>query len=206
MAVREFPLKNGEVDYALFIDRVAVGVIEAKPEGTPLGGVDSQSGKYAESFPDNYPHIQTPLPFVYESTGIETLFRDLRDPDPRSRNVFAFHKPETLREWINEQETLRARLKHLPPHNTTGLRDCQNELITNLEISFAAARPRALIQMATGSGKTFTAVSFIYRLIRYGGAKRVLFLVDRNNLGRQTKKEFQHVHYSRRWSEIHGNI
>ncbi len=191
VAVREFPLSSGEADYVLFVDRKAVGVIEAKPAGTTLGGVDSQSGKYAATFPENYPHVFLPLPFVYESTGIETLFRDLRDPSPRSRRVFAFHKPETLQEWIHQNETLRARLRGLPPLVTTGLRDCQTEAITNLERSFADAHPRALIQMATGSGKTFTSVSFIYRLIRYGGAKRVLFLVDRNNLGRQTNMEFQ---------------
>jgi type I restriction enzyme R subunit len=191
VAVREFPLSTGEADYALFVGRKAVGVIEAKPEGTTLGGVDSQSGKYAQSFPENYPHVHLPLPFVYESTGIETLFRDLRDPSPRSRRVFAFHKPETLREWIDKPDTLRERIRHLPPLITTGLRDCQNEAITNLERSFADAHPKALIQMATGSGKTFTAVSFIYRLIRYGGAKRVLFLVDRTNLGDSTVKEFQ---------------
>lgn len=191
IAVREFPLKSGEADYALFIDRQAVGVIEAKPEGTTLGGVDSQSGKYAESFPEQYSHVQLPLPFVYESTGTETLFRDLRDPSPRSRHVFAFHKPETLLEWIHQPDTLRTRLQHMPTLITAGLRDCQNEAIVNLERSFSDNHPRALIQMATGSGKTFTAVSFIYRLIRYGGAKRVLFLVDRNNLGRQTLNEFQ---------------
>ena len=191
VAVREFPLSSGEADYVLFVDRIAVGVIEAKPEGTTLGGVDSQSEKYAATFPENYPHISIPLPFVYQSTGTETLFRDLRDPSPRSRRVFAFHKPETLQNWIHQDETLRARLRHLPPLVTNGLRDCQTEAITNLERSFADAHPRALIQMATGSGKTFTAVSFIYRLIRYGGAKRVLFLVDRNNLGRQTNMEFQ---------------
>jgi type I restriction enzyme, R subunit len=207
VAVREFPLLCGEVDYALFIDREAVGVIEAKPVGTTLGGVDSQSGKYAESFPENYPHIHLPLPFVYESTGTETLYRDLRDPSPRSRRIFAFHKPETLHEWIHQQDTLRARLRHMPPLITTGLRDCQNEAITNLERSFADAHPRALIQMATGSGKTFTAVSFIYRLIRYGGAKRVLFLVDRNNLGRQTKLEFEQYRTpddGRKFTEIYN--
>lgn len=191
IAIREFPLRVGEADYVLFVDRNAVGVIEAKPEGTTLGGVDSQSGKYAESFPGNLPHVHLPLPFVYESTGSETLFRDLRDPSPRSRHVFAFHKPETLLEWVSQEETLRSRLRHMPPLITTGLRDCQNEAITNLERSFGDAHPRALIQMATGSGKTFTAVSFIYRLIRHTGAKRVLFLVDRTELGKQAYMEFQ---------------
>ena len=87
--------------------------------------------------------------------------------------------------------TLRAKLRRIPPLVEEGLWPAQIKAIKNLEKSFAENRPRALIQMATGSGKTFTAVNFIYRLIKFGGAKRVLFLVDRANLGRQTLKEFQ---------------
>ncbi len=194
VAVREFPLKSGAADYLLFIDREAVGVIEAKPEGTTLSGVAEQSEKYLTGIPEGLPHFQERLPFSYESTGIETLFRDTRDLNARSRLVFGFHKPETLKELSLQKETLRTRLKEMQskiPLNKEGLRDCQFEAIQNLEQSFAEARPRALIQMATGSGKTYTAVSFIYRLIKFAGAKRVLFLVDRSNLGRQTKKEFQ---------------
>ena len=101
VAVREFPLEFGYADYLLFVEREAVGVVEAKPEGTTLSGVADQSGKYIASLPKNLPHIQEPLPFAYESTGIETFFRDLRDPDPRSRRVFAFHKPDTLSEWCS---------------------------------------------------------------------------------------------------------
>ncbi len=141
--------------------------------------------------PENIPHVQLPLPFGYESTGKETFFRDIRGPDARSRRVFAFHKPETLAEWISQGDTLRGRLKNLPELSKDKLRDCQFEAITNLEESFAESRPRALIQMASGSGKTYTAVSFIYRLIKHANAKRILFLVDRNNLGRQTKREFE---------------
>ncbi len=191
VAVRYFPLETGEADYLLFVDRKAVGVVEAKPEGTTLSGVAEQSEKYIAGFPKNLPHVQEPLPFAYESTGIETFFRDLRDPEPRSRRVFAFHKPETLHEWLSQENTLRARLRNMPPLITDGLRDCQIEAIRNLEKSFAEARPRALIQMASASGKTFTAVSFIYRLIKFASAKRILFLVDRSNLGRQTRREFQ---------------
>jgi type I restriction enzyme, R subunit len=191
VAVREYPLSTGEADYVLFIDRQPVGAIEAKPEGTTLSGVSEQSKKYIEGISATFLHMAKPPAFVYESTGIETYFRDLRDPYPRSRHVFAFHKPETLNEWYSQSDTLRARLKHFPSLVTTGLRDCQKEAITNLEKSFADARSRALIQMATGSGKTYTAVSFVYRLIKFGGAKRVLFLVDRNNLGRQTRTEFE---------------
>jgi len=191
VAVREFTLESGEADYLLFVGRKAVGAIEAKPEGTTLSGVAEQSGKYLEGIPKNLPQVQQPLPFAYESTSIETLFRDLRDPDFRSRRVFAFHKPETLLEWSSQKDTLRSRLKTMPTLIIEGLRGCQIEAIQNLEESFEEARPRALIQMASGGGKTYTAVSFIYRLIKFVNVRRVLFLVDRSNLGRQTSREFQ---------------
>ncbi|WNZ29989.1 MAG: DEAD/DEAH box helicase family protein [Candidatus Bathyarchaeota archaeon] len=190
VAVREFPLKSGFADYMLLIDRKPVGVVEAKPFGTTLSGVAEQSEKYLRLIPDSYNLVEPP-PFAYESTGKVTYFRDSRDPDCRSRRVFSFHQPETLQEWISQKDTLRARLKQMPLLITEGLRDCQKEAIINLEKSFADGRPRALIQMATGSGKTYAAVSFVYRLIKFAGAKRILFLVDRNNLGRQTFKEFQ---------------
>jgi type I restriction enzyme R subunit len=193
VAVREFPLKTGEADYLLFVDRKAIGAIEAKPEGTTLSGISHQSEKYSSGLLDVPPAWRKPLPFLYESTGVETYFTDGLDPEPRSRRVFHFHRPETLAEWVQEPSSLRARLRELPDCklNKTGLWDAQVEAITNLEHSLADDRPRALVQMATGSGKTFTAVSSIYRLIKFGGARRVLFLVDRANLGRQTLKEFQ---------------
>jgi type I restriction enzyme, R subunit len=191
IAIREFPLKAGYADYMLFVDRQAVGVVEAKKAGTSLSGVDTQSRKYLDGLPAHVQTVGTPLPFAYESTGIETVFRDVRDPDYRSRRVFSFHRPGTLVERTREPETLRARLKTLPALATAGLRGCQVEAIDGLEHSLAENRPRSLIQMATGSGKTFTAVSAAYRLIKHAGAGRVLFLVDRANLGRQTLKEFQ---------------
>jgi type I restriction enzyme R subunit len=191
VAVREFPLESGFADYLLFVDRKACGAIEAKPAGATLSGVAEQSGKYITSLPPNIPHVQLPLPFAYESTGIETFFRDIRDPDPRSRRVFAFHQPETLHRWLSREDTLRARLGLMPPLILDGLRQCQIEAIVNVEQSLADARPRALIQMATGSGKTFAAVTLAYRLVKHADATRILFLVDRNNLGRQTFKEFQ---------------
>jgi len=156
VAIREFPLTSGTADYLLFVKRKAVGVIEAKHVGTTLSGVADQSGKYTTGLPANVPHVQEPLPFAYESTGEETFFRDLRDPAPCSRRTFAFHRPETLREWCTHSETLRSRLRTMPPLLTTGLWNCQIEAIESLEQSLAQGRPRALIQMATGSGKTFT--------------------------------------------------
>ncbi|MDP3032854.1 MAG: DEAD/DEAH box helicase family protein [Rhodocyclaceae bacterium] len=154
--------------------------------------------------PASLPAWRRPLPFLYESTGIETHFTNGLDPAPRARSVFAFHLPDTLAEWLryagtatatghNAAEpapTFLARLKTLPPLVETGLWPAQVRAIHNLEKSLAANKPRALIQMATGSGKTYTAINFIYRLIKFAGARRVLFLVDRGNLGRQTKKEF----------------
>jgi len=190
IAVREFQTKAGPVDYALFVDRKAVGVIEAKPTGTTLSGVAEQTANYIRNFPDPPPHIATPLPFAYESTGIETFFRNGQDPYPTSRRLFSFHQPQTLLGHAKQELTLRARLRQLPPLITENLRDCQKEAITNLEISFKDARPRALIQMATGSGKTYTAVSFVYRLIKFAKANRILFLVDRRTLGRQSRGEF----------------
>src|SRR5579862_5502814 len=190
IALREIPMPGGRCDYLLIVDRRPIGVIEAKREGTRLSMLAEQSAYYGENLPEFLRGPLGILPFYYESTGTETFFRDERDPEPRSRRVFAFHRPETLTEWLAEPKTLRARLQHLPPLPAHGMRACQVEAITSLERSFAHADPRALIQMATGAGKTYTACAFIYRLIKFAGAKRVLFLVDRANLGRQAKGEF----------------
>jgi type I restriction enzyme R subunit len=190
VAVRGFHLTTGFADYLLFVKRRPIGVIEAKPKGTTLAGVEPQSEKYSAGLPTSLTPWHSPLPFLYESTGVKTFFTHTRDPEPRSRRVFAFHKPRTLAEWAKKCETLRARLRQMPPLMTEGLWDAQIEAIQNLELSFAEDRPRALIQMATGSGKTFTAVSFVCRLIKFAKAQRVLFLVDRNNLGRQAFTEF----------------
>lgn len=192
VAVREFPFEAGqEADYLLFVDGKAAGVIEAKKAGGTLSGVENQSGGYACTLPEHVRHHMMPLPFVYESNGEETYFRDGRDPSPRSRRVFAFHQPETLQRWLQEEDTLRSRLQHMPPLNKQGLRDCQIEAIEGLEKSLAEGHHRSLIQMATGAGKTYTACNFSYRLLKHAKARRVLFLVDRNNLGKQTLTEYQ---------------
>jgi len=216
VAIREFPLEGGQgyADYLIYVDGKACGVIEAKKQGATLTGVEAQSGRYAQGLPAGLPAWRRPLPFLYESTGIETHFTNRLDPAARARNVFAFHRPDMLAAWlnalpqatvlgggaaaINAQEpppaTFLARLQHMPELVTEWgdfkLWPAQITAVHNLEASLAQNKPRALIQMATGSGKTFTAISFIYRLIKFAGARRVLFLVDRGNLGRQTKKEF----------------
>jgi len=191
VAVREFQLTTGPCDYLLFVDGKAAGVIEAKKTGVTLSGVADQSDKYMGGLPEHLAKWDDLLIFDYESTSEETFFRNTRDPRPRSRRVFAFHKPETLHAWLKAPRSLRAALSDMPPLDETGLRDCQIDAIQGLEKSLADDNPRSLIQLATGAGKTFTACSFSYRLIKHAGAKRVLFLVDRNNLGDQTLKEFQ---------------
>lgn len=192
VAICEAYLKTGFADYLLFVDGRALGVVEAKKVGVPLSGVEVQSARYAVGLrpPMRAWRPEMPLPFRYESTGVETFFTNWLDPDPRARRVFAFHRPETLREWVQQPDTLRGRLQTMSPLLNPKLWGPQVRAITNLEQSLAQDKPRALIQMATGSGKTFTAVYFIYRLISQAGAKRVLFLVDRNNLGKQANNEF----------------
>jgi type I restriction enzyme, R subunit len=195
VAICELSFATGEPDYTLFIDGKAIGTVEAKPEGATLTGVEEQSAKYVSGVPFGLPAWKTPRPFCYESTGKETFFTSRLDPVPRSRRVFSFHRPETLlaqvQHVVSGGSTLAQRLREFPALPAAKLWPAQIQAITNLEKSFAAGRPRALIQMATGSGKTYTAVNFIYRLVKYAGARRVLFLVDRGNLGDQTLKEFQ---------------
>lgn len=191
VAVREFLMQdNTEADYLLFVDGKACGVIEAKKAGHTLSGVENQSKGYSCHLPEKTRSWQMPLPFVYETNSQEIYFTDARDINACSRRIFNFHKPETLFELLNQPSTLRNNLKNMPILNKTGLRDCQVEAIDGLEQSLANNQKRSLIHMATGAGKTFTACNFVYRLLKYAKAKRVLFLVDRNNLGKQTKKEF----------------
>ncbi len=190
IAVREYLTDAGPADYLLFVDRRPVGLIEAKrvEEGARLTMHEEQSNEYRSS---KLKHLNNePLHYVYESTGTITRFTDFRDPKPRSRPIFSFHRPETFREWEKQKRSIRDRLLDLPALNTDGLRDCQVNAIRNLEVSFKEARPKALVQMATGSGKTFTAISSIYRLLKFSKAKRILFLVDTKNLGEQAEQEF----------------
>ena len=189
--VRHFQIGKEEADYLIFVKGKAAGVIEAKKEGVTLSGVSEQSDKYMDKLPDYIQKWSDNLLFDYESNGEEILFKDMRDPKPRSRKLFAFHQPETLLDWVTHQDSLRSNLANMPPLTQKGLRDCQDVAITGLEKSLAADKPRSLIQMATGAGKTFTACSFSWRLLKHAKAKRILFLVDRSNLGNQTLKEFQ---------------
>lgn len=211
VAVREFPIPSGKIDYVLYVDRQIVGTIEAKKAGEVLTNVEPQSQRYcagvvATAKDKGFPFAD-PIPFHYISTGDETVFVDLRDPKPRPRNLFAFFKPDTLSRWISEGSSLRARLQHMPPLDPAGLRPVQVEAVTGLEASMAAARQKALVKMSGGAGKTYVGVATTYRLLKNGKAKRILFLVDRTNLGRQAFDEFSNYitpDDGRRFGEIYN--
>jgi type I restriction enzyme R subunit len=215
VAVREYQTDVGPADYVLFVDKKAVGVIEAKKEDLAhkITEVEQQTESYAVA-KLKWINSPTPLPFLYESTGIITRFTDGRDPRPRSREVFNFHRPETLKEWLSQEATLRGRLQQLPalnpdqrPAHELHLRDCQEIAITNLEASFKAYHPRALVQMATGAGKTYTAITSIYRLLKFARGKRVLFLVDTKNLGEQAEQEMMSyvpIDDNRKFTELYN--
>ncbi len=213
--VREFALtgNHGYADYMIFVDGKPVGALEAKPEGHTLRGVEIQADKYTHDLAYDLKPPVTPLPFRYVSSGTETIFWNHLDPRPRSRTVFQFHRPETLREWVEAEtlplwthdwypadgpyapnpsypSSLRSRIQTLPPVEEGTLYANQIRAVQGLEESLKADRPRSLIQMATGSGKTIMAITAAYRLIKYAGARRVLFLVDRSNLGKQAEDEF----------------
>ena len=191
VAIREFPTSTGEVDYALFVDGRPVGIVEAKRSeaGQSITDVEVQSGRYAKS---SFKWVKNDyaIRFVYEATDKLIRFTDYEDIKYRSRTVFSFHRPETLLEWICQPDTLRNNMKHFPSLDVKGFRKCQINAINNLEQSFADNRPKALIQMATGAGKTFTAITAAYRLLKYGNMKRILFLVDTKGLGQQAEREF----------------
>jgi type I restriction enzyme R subunit len=178
VALREFELNpgHGTADYLFYVDGRAAGVIEAKKLGATLTGVEAQSARYAQGLPATLPAWRRPLPFLYESTGAETHFTNALDPEPRARNVFAFHRPYTLAEWLKDlpqatvlttgsdpapgaanaanfaPATFLARVRGMPPLVTEWgdfkLWPAQITAIRNLEASLAQNKPRALIQMA----------------------------------------------------------
>lgn len=190
IAVREYQTDVGPVDYLLFVDGKPCGVVEAKraEEGHRISTHEEQAENYAKA---TLKHLHKQhLPFTYIATGEVIRFSNFLDPKPRAREIFAFHTPATLKDWHRNESSLRKRFAEIPKLDPVGLRECQVKAIENLENSFRENKLKALVQMATGSGKTFTAITFIYRLLKFAKAKRVLFLVDTRNLGEQAEQEF----------------
>ena len=202
VAIREVHLgEAGRADYLLYVDRRLCGVIEAKPAGTALAGVHWQTSRYAEGVPTEQQLsaflARGTLPFLFEASGTETMFTNGLDPDPTARRLFAFPRPETLSRWIREAEsdsaapTWRGKVRQMPSLDGYDMRPASARSVLAIEESMASGKPRSLVQMATGAGKTRMAVAECYRLLKFGGVHRILFLVDRNNLADQTLREFR---------------
>jgi type I restriction enzyme R subunit len=208
VAVREYPTEQGPADYLLMVDEKPVGILEAKSaeKGDKLMAAEGQAEGYARARL-HYTTRQDVLPYVYVTNGEVIRFSNLQDSKPRFREIFHFHQPDTLREALDQQPPLQQRLTQIPPLPHQNLRDCQIQAIENLEASFKEQKPRALVQMATGSGKTFTAITVVYRLLKYAKANRILFLVDTRNLGEQAKQEFdqyQPFDSNRKFTELYN--
>jgi type I restriction enzyme R subunit len=220
VACREVTMASGHgrVDYLLYVDQRVVGVIEAKPVGATLSGVEWQSAMYATGLPIEArlraAVVEGRLPFVFEASGTETHFTNGFDPNSRARRVFNFPKPDTLARILRDANadpafpTWRAKIAVLPPLMEEALRPAQVEAVNGIERSLKEQQfDRSLVQMATGAGKTFAAITSTYRLLNHGGFSRVLFLVDRNNLADQTIAEFQNYRTpgdGRRFTEIYN--
>lgn len=192
-AVEENLMKgNLEADYILYLDGKAIAVLEAKREENKLGlEVAEQAQNYGNILPDWVQAWKTPLPFIFLCNGDLLLFKDMREAKPSYKVIKKMFTPKEIVNLAGDDiKSQFAKLPALPPVGPKGLRECQFEAITNLEISFKQGLKKALIVLATGAGKTFTACTAAYRLLNYMGAKRVLFLVDRNNLGKQAEGEF----------------
>ena len=218
IAVREMIMAkgHGRVDYLLYVDKWVVGVIEAKPVGATLSGVEWQSAMYAEGLPPEVRlkalTVDGRMPFVFEASRTETHFTNGYDPHPRARPLFNVPKPEALARILRDAErdparpTWRAKVRALPVLDEPPMRKAQVAAIRGIEKSLIEQRfDRSPVQMATGAGKTYTAVTESYRLPKFGGFNRALFLVDRNNLGDQTLAEFQNYRTpddGRRFTEI----
>lgn len=191
VAIRELPTNgNLRTDYTLLLDGKAVGVLEAKKEEVDVSQtmVSEQVATYGRKGPKFCPSIDAskPLPFLYKSNGKMFLFQNFWQSNTRWDDLDRMHSPKKVAEMLGLNDPFVG----LPILKKKGLRDCQYEAVTALERSFKAGEKRALMVLATGAGKTYTACTVAYRMLAYTPMKRILFLVDRNNLGRQAENEF----------------
>ena len=192
VAVREFPLRTGFADYLLYVDGKVIGLIEAKPEGHTLSGVEIQSSKYTLGLPDAVPHYRKPLPFAYESTGAVTQFTNSLEPDFRSREVFTFHRPDELLRLVKLESQVRANLRAMPPVEDDRLWRVQAEAVTNLRS--IACRKQASRADSDGDRQrkdVHRVLSFFLGPSSSGTEKHYPFLLGRHNSRRQTLNEFQ---------------
>lgn len=179
---------NKESDYLLFIDDKAIAVVEAKAEDNSLGDIVAQQAEWYSKNPQGWVGLWIPnqIPFVYLANGNKIYFKNMRESDSKYVELSEIHSPKKMLQMLGKKSEYGA----LPRIEKKGLRDCQYDAEVKLEASLKAGRKKALAILATGSGKTYLACLASYRLLNYTPAKRVLFLVDRNNLARQTETEF----------------
>ena len=188
-AVKEALMQgNKESDYLLFIDDKAIAVVEAKAEDNALGDVVARQAEWYSQNPQGWVGLWFPsqIPFVYLANGNKIYFKNMLEPDSEYVEFTEMHSPKKMLQLLGKKSEYGA----LPKIEKKGLRDCQYNAEVNLEASLKAGKKKALAILATGSGKTYLACLAAYRLLNYTPTRRVLFLVDRNNLARQTETEF----------------
>lgn len=193
---------NKESDYLLFIDNKAIAVLEAKRADNPLGeDVESQAENYARTplswyglWEDGF------IPLVYMSNGEKILFKNLLSGDEDYVEIDSIHTPKEMLRLIKRSSEYGA----LPKLEKQSLRDCQYNAEINFEKSIKNGKKKNLAVLATGSGKTYLACLASYRLLNYTSTKRILFLVDRNNLARQTESEFSQFNMTENKKEMNA--
>lgn len=188
-AVKEALMQgNKESDYLLFVDDKAIAVVEAKSEDNSLGDIVAQQAEWYSKNPQDWVGLWFPnqIPFVYLANGNKIYFKNMLEVDSEYIELSEMHSPKKMLQMLGKKSEYGA----LPRIEKKGLRDCQYDAEVKLEASLKAGRKKALAILATGSGKTYLACLASYRLLNYTPTKRVLFLVDRNNLARQTETEF----------------
>lgn len=192
--VCEVPPKSWPCPYLLLVNCVPVGLRRAEKEGLKLSSIATQSSHCAANFHAFFPAALdcVSMPFRYKSTGVESFHCDKRDPYPLPRRAFSHDAPAPLATCLLEPKNLRGRLGEMPyalPLNTNGIVDCPVEAVVAQEQPLAKEHPRSLSTLADREVDTTTVCTSTYRLTKFVKAKRVLFLVDRANLGRHKKAD-----------------
>ncbi len=191
VAVMEHPTANGPVDYALLEKGRLLAVVEAKRPDVGPQNVLKQAQRYSRGFPDSpFDFAGFHVPFGYSTNGYAIWFQDLRDPHGRSREVKGFHSPAALSAMLEHDQVAALQWLQAPAIDHAMLRPYQREAIASVEGALAKGQRNLMVAMATGTGKTLVAIALLYRLMRSGYARRVLFLVDRRALAAQAVVAF----------------
>jgi type I restriction enzyme R subunit len=190
-AIEEFPTDYGPADYALCDGGQIVGIVEAKKLTLGPQNVLSQAERYSKGLkrsPLNFSGFH--VPFLYSTNGEVIWHHDVRHPMNRSRQVARFHTPEALAEWLDRDFTAACDALIATPNARPKIRPYQRDANEAMERAIADRKRQMLIAMATGTGKTFMIVNEIYRLMKAGVGRRILFLVDRRALAAQAVRAF----------------